>query len=429
MRSTQIEKRVAREKIGLSIRYTLVTLAIVVLLMTSFYLIYSRSIYSSFDASIAQRATSIAAVLSTKEELTSETLQSMSLSQNPFEASNEMIEISDATGIILLSSSDATSANIPIKPQSFSSGTYPEDVNNRSALVALRAYTATVSQGPYYVTVARTYDDIHSALTTIIVSFLIMIPFVIVVTGLVSFKLASLAITPIEESYRELKQFTEDASHELKTPLAAIKANIDVALSKDIDETQYYRKKLSVINESVNRMVNITASMLYLSRLDSQGIGAGRGYIDIQALLEEVRERFLDAAHEAHVEVDVTGRETPQVETSREALEEIVSILVDNAIKFNRPAGRVTLSGKTVPGGVSISIADTGIGIASRDLPHIFDRFYRSDKSRSRETGGAGLGLSIAHDLATAVGARIEVESQEELGSTFTVTIGEGDSE
>lgn len=423
MRLTQIEKKVRKEKIRLSAQYTLITLVIAVLLMASFYLIYSKSIYDGFDASIAQRADSIAGVLSTKEELTLEALKSMNLSQNPFQTGNEIIEISDAKGTILFSSLDATSANIPIKPQSFSSGTYPEEVNNTAVPVKVRAYTAEVAQRSYYVTVARTYDDIDGALRSIIVSFLVTIPFVIVVTGLVSFKLASLAISPIEESYRELKQFTEDASHELRTPLATIKANIDVALSKDVDETQYYRKKLSVINESVGRMVNITASMLYLSKLDFGGIEAQRDTVDVRALLDEVAERFADAAHRASVEVAVMEQENLQLETSRDALEEMISIVVENAIKFNKPEGRVSIAAKEVRNGVAVSITDTGIGIAREDLPHIFDRFYRGEKSRSRETGGAGLGLAIAHDLAAAIGAEIEAESRAGLGSVFTITV------
>jgi len=423
MRLTQIEKKVRKEKIRLSVQYTLITLVIVVLLMTSFYLIYSKTIYNSFDASISQRAASVAGVLSTKEELTLEVVKSMNLSQSPFQTSNEIIEITDARGSILFSSSDATSANIPIKPQSFSSGTYPEEVNNTIVPVKVRAYTAEVAQRSYYVTVGRTYEDIHDALGSIVTSFLIMIPFVVVMTGLVSFKLASLAISPIEESYKELKQFTEDASHELKTPLAAIKANIDVALSKDVNDTQYYREKLSVINESVGRMVNITASMLYLSKLDSQGIEAKREKIDVNGLLEGVTERLADVALRRNVEVEVTESDNIQLETNKEALDEIISIIVENAVKFNKQEGRVSIAAKEVRSGVAISIIDTGIGIAKEDLPHIFDRFYRGEKSRSRETGGAGLGLAIAHDLATAIGAEIEVESQEGLGSVFTIIV------
>jgi signal transduction histidine kinase len=314
---------------------------------------------------------------------------------------------------------------IVIKSGSFSSGAYPEDVNNQIVLTKMRAYTSPVEQRPYYVTVARTYDDVDGVLRSIIASFLVIIPFVVVITGLVSFKLASLAISPIEESYRELKQFTEDASHELKTPLAAIKANIDVALSKDVDETQYYRKKLSVINQSVNRMVNITASMLYLSKLDSQGIEARREKVDVHALLEEARERFADAAQNRTIEVGVADGENLEVLTSREVLEEIVDIIVENAVNFNRPGGKVTLAACSARGVVEISIADTGIGIAKEDVPRIFDRFYRAEKSRSRETGGTGLGLAIAHDLAALIGASIKIESQEGVGSVFTILVSE----
>ncbi|MGB9666187.1 MAG: sensor histidine kinase [Candidatus Cryosericum sp.] len=425
MKSTQIDRKIRREKTKLSVQYAMVTLVIVVLLMVSFYVIYARNLYASFDASIAQRAASLAAVLSSREELTPETLKSMNLSQNPFQASNEVIEITDAKGTILFSSAETAAVKIVITPGSFSSGTYPEDVNNQTTLVKMRAYTSPVEQHTYYVSVARTYDEIDAALGGIASSFLMTIPFVVLLTGLVSYKLAGLAIRPIEESYRELKQFTEDASHELKTPLAAIKANIDVALSKNVVEMEYYRKKLSVINESVGRMVHITESLLYLSRLDNQGVENRRESIDVHALLEESREHFVDAARQRAVALEVADFGRLEAQTNREVLEEIVAILVENAVNFNRPGGKVTLAARSARDAIELSIADTGIGIAREDLPRIFDRFYRAEKSRSRATGGTGLGLAITRDLAELIGAHIQVESQEGVGSVFTVVISQ----
>lgn len=286
----------------------------------------------------------------------------------------------------------------------------------------MRAFTAEIKNSSYYVTVARSYDDIKDMLGNIVISFSIIIPFVILVIGLSSYRIASIAIYPIEESFRKLKQFTEDASHELKTPLAAIKTNIDVSLSKESKEINYYKNKLAVIGNSVNMMANVINRMLYLSKLDSNATDFKKEKINISELLKEIKERFADSALKKNVEVELM-EENIELETNKEALDEILSIIVENAINFNKPKGRVKIAVNSSNKDIKISVIDTGIGISKEDLPHIFDRFYRGEKSRSRETGGAGLGLSITKRLVEYLGGRIDVESEEGIGSTFTIII------
>lgn len=422
MRSTEIERKVKKEKIKLSIQYTIITLIIVVALMVSFYLIYSKSIYNNFDASISQRAISIASILAGEEELNIENLNSLNISNSPFQASNEFLEITDGKGKVLYSLGSISPISIEIRNNSFSYGTYEEYINNKKVILKMRAFTAEIKNSSYYVTVARSYDDIKDILGNIVISFSIIIPFVILVIGLFSYRIASIAIYPIEESFRKLKQFTEDASHELKTPLAAIRTNIDVSLSKESKEASYYKNKLAVIGNSVNMMANVINRMLYLSKLDSNATDFKKEKINISELLKEIKERFADSALKKNVEVELM-EENIELETNKEALDEILSIIVENAINFNKPKGRVKITMNSSNKDVKISVTDTGIGISKEDLPYIFDRFYRGEKSRSRETGGAGLGLSITKRLAEYLGGRIDVESEEGVGSTFTIII------
>jgi len=425
MRLTEIERKVKKEKLKLSIVYTLITLAIVVVLMASFYVIYSNSVYKNFDASIMQRATSIASTLSGNEELNIESLNSLKLSESPFQTNNEIIEITDNKGKIVFSLSAVNNPKTSIVPNNFSIGTYIEEINNKTATQKIRAYTASTQNMPYYVTVGMTYEEIDNSLKNIIVSFSLIIPFIIIVTGLASYKLANVAISPIEKSYRELKQFTEDASHELKTPITAIKANIDVALSKDVKETTYYREKLMVINDSVNRMANIITSMLHLSKMDSGSYEFKKEKTNLSTLLKEIKTRFSDSALQKNISLNIDSKDV-DLETNKDALEEILDIVVENAINFNKPNGEVRIVAEPNGENTKICVEDTGVGIGKEDLPHIFDRFYRGEKSRSRETGGAGLGLSIAYNLAKAIGANIEVKSKEGVGSTFTIIIPGG---
>ncbi|MGC8721220.1 MAG: sensor histidine kinase [Caldisericaceae bacterium] len=422
MRLNDIEKRVKRQKLRLAITYTLITILISALLMASFFVVYSNSVYKNFDTSIMQRAASIASTLSGREELSSELLNSLKLSQSTLQSGNEIIEITDNKGNVAFLSSAINSPKIKIEPDKFSFGTYLEQVDNKEILQKIRAYTASVQNQPYYVTVGMTYEDISNSINNILLSFLLILPFILIITLLASYKLASTAINPIEQSYRDLRQFTEDASHELKTPIAAIKANIDVALSKDVKEIQYYREKLDVINNSVNRMASIITNMLHLSDMDSGSYEFRKEKVDLNLLINDVKKRFTDSALQKNISLDSESTNA-FVETNREALEEILGIIVENAIKFNKYGGNVKIYVDSKYKGVRINIKDTGIGIAREDLPHIFDRFYRGEKSRSRETGGAGLGLSIAYNLAQKIGAHIEVRSEESVGSTFTIII------
>lgn len=422
MRSTEIERKVKKEKLKLSFAYTFITLIIVSILMILFYAIYSNNVYRSFDANIMQRAVSIATYLSQNEELSKEAIDSLKSQAFHLQNNNEVIEITDNTHKIILLISSINKPTISIIPNSFSFGTYIEEDNNKLILKKIRAYTSPVNNTPYYVTVGATYEEVNDSLKNVIISFLLIIPIITLITGVASYKLANIAINPIKESYEELKRFTEDASHELKTPLAAIKANIDVALLKDSKDVSYYKEKLNVINDSVNRMQNIITSMLQISRIDSGNYLFKKEKINLNSLFEEIKLKFSDAALKKNITLDIEKKDV-YIETNKEALTEILEIIVENAIVFNKQYGKVKIFTDVRDKNTVINVEDTGIGISKEDLPHIFDRFYRGEKSRSRETGGAGLGLSIAYNLAKAIGAKIEVQSEEGVGSTFSIII------
>ncbi len=422
MRLTEIERKVKKEKLRLSVAYTFITLIIVSILMTLFYVIYSNNVYRSFDANIMQRAASIATYLSQNGELSQETLDSLKSQTFHLQSNNEIIEITDNTHKTILLISSINKPNISIVSNSFSFGTYIEEDNNKLTFKKIRTYTVPVGNTNYYVTVGSTYEEVNDSLKNVIISFLLIIPIIILITGVASYKLANIAINPIKESFEELKRFTEDASHELKTPLAAIKANIDVALLKDSKDVYYYKDKLNVINESVNRMKDIITNMLQLFKIDSGNYLFKKEKINLNSLFEAIKLKFSDAALNKNITLEIEKKDV-YIETNKEALVEILEIIVENAIVFNKQYGKVRVFTDVSNKNIKINVEDTGIGISKRDLPHIFDRFYRGEKSRSRETGGAGLGLSIAYNLAKAIGAKIEVQSEESVGSTFSIII------
>jgi two-component system phosphate regulon sensor histidine kinase PhoR len=217
------------------------------------------------------------------------------------------------------------------------------------------------------------------------------------------------------------RDFVADASHELKTPAAAIQATAETvqrALEGD-DRPGASRFAAQVRREAV-RLSRIVSDLLDLSRLESERPAMAAVHLD--AVVAEEVERLRPDATEAHVQVRVEVVPAT-VRGSAKDLALLVRNLLDNAVRYTPPGGNITVGLAESDGRVWLTVADTGIGIPSRDLPRIFERFYRVDRARSRETGGTGLGLSIARHVVEQHGGRIRARSELGRGSTFTVTL------
>lgn len=228
----------------------------------------------------------------------------------------------------------------------------------------------------------------------------------------------------LEDAFRRITHFTADASHELRTPVAVIRTTAELALSRPRASAEYERALASILAES-ERTSSLIDDLLLLARADAPGSGLEFETLD---LAEEVR----DACGEAEVLATARGinlllepAASLEIQADPQALHRLLLALLDNAVKYTPPGGHVRVSIQRTSLDCQVSIADTGIGIASCDLPHIFERFYRASKDRRREsgTGGAGLGLSIAQRLAERHGGRITADSQPGQGSTFVVNL------
>jgi two-component system heavy metal sensor histidine kinase CusS len=225
----------------------------------------------------------------------------------------------------------------------------------------------------------------------------------------------------LESAVKQLTQFTADASHELRTPVALIRTTAELALRRPRTADDY-REALRQIVEESERTSRLVDDLLTLARAD-----AGRAYLateplDLTLLIRDVCEqsRILGAAH--HVEVRAETPANPvTIEGNPPALRRLLFILLDNAIKYTPEGGSVTVTLRNDPSPV-LSVADTGIGIPPGALPHVFERFFRADPSRHRDLGGAGLGLAIARWIAERHNATIAAESTPGSGSTFRVT-------
>jgi two-component system phosphate regulon sensor histidine kinase PhoR len=233
-------------------------------------------------------------------------------------------------------------------------------------------------------------------------------------------------VTDIQRQEQLRKDFVANVSHELRTPLAAIRGYAETLLDGGLEDRNNNRKFVEVILSHAIRLNNIASDLLVLSELDSDAkpSAAPTETIPVRDVIDSVVRTMEAAAAERDVHVEQNVSEDCVVQGQRHRLEQVLVNLVDNAVKFNRPGGRVLIGCERTPAGrVEIAVSDTGIGIPSEDLVRIFERFYRVDKSRSRPTGGTGLGLPIVKEIVSRMGGTVHVESQLGRGSTFTIAL------
>lgn len=224
------------------------------------------------------------------------------------------------------------------------------------------------------------------------------------------------------------RQFVSDASHELKTPLASIKLLSDSIIQTPDIRPEDVREFLTDINDEIERLTRITESLLALTRFEANaGLRAER--CDVAAVVHKCADILRGSATQYGVTVHLDLPGEFFVLAGRDSLHQIVFNLLENAIKYNRTGGEVFASLSQEEDMTLLRVRDTGIGIPPAQLPHIFKRFYRVDKARSRETGGTGLGLSIVSEFVDSMGGRLEVDSEYGVGSEFRVyfvTLREG---
>jgi heavy metal sensor kinase len=224
----------------------------------------------------------------------------------------------------------------------------------------------------------------------------------------------------LEAAFKRITQFTADASHELRTPTALIRTTAELSLRRDRDSAEY-REALSQVLEEAERMGILIDSLMTLARMDSGVEALSFTTVDIASILRAASSAGQPLAESKQIQFEREIVDVPVlVDGDPHALRRLFLILIDNAVKYTPAGGRVSIALKANGNNVVAQVRDTGIGISTEDLPFIFERFYRADKARSRETG-AGLGLSIAWWIAEMHRASIRVNSVAGEGSTFEV--------
>ena len=239
----------------------------------------------------------------------------------------------------------------------------------------------------------------------------------------------------IQQLFNTQERLIADVSHELRTPLTTVQGNLDLLrryLGQPMESQPRGQASAELLQETLNeaedeasRMGTMIGDLLLLAQADSGAVQLQLAPVEMDTLLLDVyRQARRIAKHRRGSdapEISLGDEDQALVMGDRERLRQVVLNLTDNAIKYTPNGGSVTLSLEKSEGWVKVAVSDTGIGISEDDLPHVFDRFYRTDKARSRELGGSGLGLSIVQWIAAAHKGRVTVTSALQQGSTFTL--------
>lgn len=229
-------------------------------------------------------------------------------------------------------------------------------------------------------------------------------------------------IERLERSFTEMQRFTADAAHELRTPLAIIRNETEVALRTSRSEVEYSQVLGNVLEEA-NHLSGVADQLLFLCRHDAGLSAPAQERIDLDQLLLELVNNMRLVAQEKQQSIILAENPGCHVSGDRAELLRLFYNLVDNAIKYTPAGGKITVSSSVTVDAVKVSVTDTGIGIPVEDIPRVFDRFYRVDASRGGEVTGTGLGLSICRSILRGHGGSIDVKSVLGNGSTFTVQL------
>jgi two-component system OmpR family sensor kinase len=275
-----------------------------------------------------------------------------------------------------------------------------------------------------YFQVGRSLEEFDDYLNTVKLILKLGLPTTMFLVACASWWLAGLAMQPIYQSYRQIQQFTADAAHELRTPLAATQATVESTLSMPNLDEQEARDILHTIERQNRRLIQLVADLLFLARLERQPVPVRRQCC-LNDVVSDLVEEFDELAFGAGVALKaVLGAYQPLLVIGDEdQLYRLVSNLIINAIQYTPKGGLVSVVLNHSDHQALITIQDTGIGIAAEEQTLIFDRFYRVNSDRSRNTGGSGLGLAIAQAIVQAHHGSLQVQSELGKGSIFTIKL------
>ncbi|MGC5326092.1 sensor histidine kinase [Brevibacillus sp. SYSU BS000544] len=297
--------------------------------------------------------------------------------------------------------------------------------------VELMVTGQAIYQGDQLVAIYYTGKEVSflNELVYRILTILIVLGFVfLVIAVFLSYYMSKRAMVPIRNSFQRQREFVADASHELRTPLSVLHSSLDVLEIEEEDHlSDFSRKTLFNMKDEVKRMTNLVSDLLTLARSDTGHPELKMDYFDIIPSIEQLLQTTQPLALSKGLTIHLQSPASILLHGDQERVKQLLYILLDNAMKYTPKGGKINVTLDAAEVGkhpaLRIIVQDTGVGIPADEQQRIFERFYRVDKTRTRQHGGTGLGLAIAKWIVDAHHGTISVESQPDQGSTFTVTL------
>ena len=458
-------------KTRIAVWYISLSTLILVCLGIALYLIISHSMMSERRALISQDLEKVPQVAQRFGNRGVSRLLDEAQEEIPLKPADEFVEIFSLDGTSVATSENLRGRHLPFRPELAEAGPSAfETIANlgESSPALFGITTINVANQKYFVAIAASLSNVRNIQRRLLITLLFAVPVAILLSFLGGALLAKRATDPLErmsetaqqvsaqhlgkrieleradvelkrladsfnqmlerldESFKQIRQFTADASHELRTPVAILMGETELAVN-DLLDYEECKAALTSRREELQRMAQIVDDLLALSQFDYGERTLQRKPLDFSDLVVEVCEQQRNQAKAKGVELEIGATVPVMIQGDSSRLRQMVRNLLDNAIKYTPVGGRVTVGLERLGNDqFSLRLSDTGIGIPETSLPHIFDRFYRVDKARTREEGGTGLGLSIVKQIVEAHGGQIEVQSKPGAGTVMTVVMTDG---
>ncbi|HEY9715166.1 MAG TPA: HAMP domain-containing sensor histidine kinase [Chroococcales cyanobacterium] len=273
-----------------------------------------------------------------------------------------------------------------------------------------------------YLQVQLETKQADDSLRRLVITMLTIIPVLLLSAAFCGYKFATNAVAPVGKSMLVLRQFIADAGHELNTPTTIIEATVQT-LEDSMNEKGLDTELVTIIARAGKRLRVLAANLVLLARMESPELNLPVSRMKIDDFVEQTCEDFEEIAKNKNISLSVKSESQATVNGHPDSMHHMLSNLIENAIRYTEPGGKIEVTARRQDNVATIEVADTGIGIPEESLERIFDRFYRVDKSRTRAQGGTGLGLSIVKAVLDAHHFNIRAESEFQKGSRFIVTM------
>ena len=449
-------------RVRLTLWYSLILALSLSLFGGGAYFAMRHSIYATLDEELRQRLEGVRGIISEDAPHGATALEDEFHEFAVGQGARGRLRVADAAGHILFASSGMETYSVRATNRKQSSG-----FNEKIAGEHFRALqdSLDVAGNRYDVTVATSTKELGEALERFRHVLYFAVPFFLLLAALGGYWMSRRALAPVDKitqsarnigaqnlamrlavpqtgdelerlattlnemlsrldaAFQRITQFTADASHELRTPVSVMRTSAELSLRKPRTESEY-REALSQILAEIEKVSRLIEQLLLLARADSSSAAIPIARTNLSDILERVWRQASMLAESKNLKSEqFIPQAAVWVRGDPASLERLFLILLDNAVKYTFDGGRIELRLSSADGFAVTEIRDTGIGIAPEDVPHIFDRFYRADRARSRETGGTGLGLAIGRWIAGAHGGEIRVQSEPSKGSSFQVRL------